>query len=66
MTRRWLFVVVALNLVVLVALAFLYLHLMVSPGPVAYTHLDVYKRQVLPSVGRARHVRSEARDNLRT
>jgi hypothetical protein len=41
MTRRWLFVVVALNLSVLVALAFLYPHLMVSPVPLIKGHAEL-------------------------
>ena len=41
MTRRWLFVVVGLNLVVLVALAFVYPHLMVSPGPLVKGHAEL-------------------------
>ena len=41
MTRRWLFAVVALNLVVLVALAFIYPHLMVSPGPLVKGHASL-------------------------
>lgn len=38
MTRRWVLIIVALNLVGLVALAFIYPHLMVSPGPLIAGH----------------------------
>ncbi|RYF48453.1 MAG: hypothetical protein EOO38_10065 [Cytophagaceae bacterium] len=39
--RPVLLIVIALNLVVLVALAFVYPHLMVSPGPLVKGHADL-------------------------
>jgi hypothetical protein len=36
--RPWLQVVIAVNLIVLIALAFIYPHLMISPGPLASGH----------------------------
>ncbi|MBP6854534.1 MAG: cytochrome c3 family protein [Rhodoferax sp.] len=41
MKGRWLFIVIAANLVVLVALAFVYPHLMVSPGALVRGHADL-------------------------
>ena len=42
MTRRpVLMIVIALNLVVLVALAFIFPHLMVSPGPLVKGHAEL-------------------------
>ncbi len=41
MKRRWLLIVIAANLVVLVALAFVYPHLMVSPGPLVRGHAEL-------------------------
>ncbi len=41
MKGRWLFWVIAANLVALVALAFVYPHLMVSPGPVIAAHAEI-------------------------
>jgi len=38
---RWLFWIIAANLLVLVGLAFAYPHLMVSPGPVVAAHAEV-------------------------
>jgi len=38
---RWLFWIIAANLVALVALAFAYPHLMVSPGPVVTAHAEI-------------------------
>ena len=40
---RWLYWVIAANLLALVALAFVYPHLMVSPGPVVAAHVDIGK-----------------------
>ena len=37
----WLLIVIAANLVVLVALAFVYPHLMVSPGPLTRGHAEL-------------------------
>lgn len=39
--QSWLFIVIAANLVVLVALAFVYPHLMVSPGPLSRGHAEL-------------------------
>ena len=41
MKGRWLWIVISANLLVLVALAFVYPHLMLSPGAVSYTHLTL-------------------------
>jgi hypothetical protein len=41
MKRRWLWIVIAANLVVLVALAFVYPHLMVSPGALVAGHAEL-------------------------
>jgi hypothetical protein len=41
MTRRWIWVLVSLNLVLLVSLVFIFPHLMVSPGRVAAGHTDI-------------------------
>lgn len=41
MKGRWLFWIIAGNLVALVALAFVYPHLMVSPGPVIAAHAEI-------------------------
>ena len=41
MSRRWVLIIVALNLVGLVALAFIYPHLMVSPGPLIKAHTEL-------------------------
>ena len=41
MTRRWLIAVIAVNLVVTVALAFVYPHLMVSPGALIGAHAEL-------------------------
>jgi hypothetical protein len=41
MTRRWVWVIVILNLLVLVGLAFVYPHLMVSPGQVVSAHAEI-------------------------
>lgn len=41
MTRRWVWVVVSLNLLALVGLVFVYPHLMVSPGPVVSAHAEI-------------------------
>jgi len=38
MKRRWIMLLIAANLVVLVALAFVYPHLMISPGPLMAEH----------------------------
>jgi hypothetical protein len=38
---RWLWIVISANLVVLVALAFVYPHLMVSPGPLVQGHAEL-------------------------
>ena len=38
---RWLFWVIAANLLVLVGLAFAYPHLMISPGPVITGHAEI-------------------------
>lgn len=43
MKRRWLIGIIAANLLVLVALAFAYPHLMVSPGPVVSAHAEIGK-----------------------
>jgi Class III cytochrome C family len=43
MTRPWVWVVVVLNLVVLVGLAVVYPHLMVSPGQVVTAHAEIAK-----------------------
>lgn len=41
MTKRWVWIVVSLNLALLVALVFLFPHLMVSPGQVVTAHADI-------------------------
>ena len=41
MKGRWFFIVIAANLVALVLLAFVYPHLMLSPGPVVVGHADI-------------------------
>ena len=41
MKQRWLLLLIAANLVALVALIFVYPHLMVSPGPVITAHADI-------------------------
>lgn len=41
MKGRWLFWIIAANLLALVGLAFAYPHLMVSPGPVVTAHADI-------------------------
>jgi len=41
MKRPWVWLVVALNLVALIALVFLYPHLMVSPGAVMTAHQEL-------------------------
>ena len=41
MKGRWLFWIIAANLLVLVGLAFVYPHLMVSPGPVVTAHAEI-------------------------
>jgi len=41
MTRRWVWVVVSLNLAALLALVFIYPHLMVSPGKVIAGHAEI-------------------------
>jgi len=41
MTRRWVWIIVTLNLVALIALVFVYPHLMVSPGAVMSAHQEV-------------------------
>ena len=43
MTRRWILVVIALNLVALVALAFYMPQQMISPGPLMPAHADISK-----------------------
>jgi hypothetical protein len=41
MTRRWTWIVVSLNLIALIALVFVYPHLMVSPGAVVAGHAEI-------------------------
>ena len=41
MKGRWLLAVIAANLLVLVALVFIYPHLMVSPGPLVQGHAEL-------------------------
>lgn len=41
MKNRWVWLVVALNLIALIALVFIYPHLMVSPGPVIAAHAEI-------------------------
>ncbi len=41
MTRRWVWILVSLNLVLLIALVFVFPHLMVSPGQVVAAHADI-------------------------
>ncbi len=41
MKRRWLLIVISANLLVLLALVFVYPHLMVSPGPLVAAHADL-------------------------
>lgn len=41
MKRRWLLIIISANLLVLVALAFIYPHLMVSPGPLMSGHAQL-------------------------
>jgi hypothetical protein len=41
MKRRWVWIVIAINLLILVALAFVYPHLMVSPGPLVHGHAEL-------------------------
>jgi len=41
MKRPWLMLIVAANLVVIVALAFIYPHLMLSPGPLMPAHAQL-------------------------
>ncbi|NVO06708.1 MAG: class III cytochrome C family protein [Rhodoferax sp.] len=41
MTRRWVLVLVSLNLAALLALVFMYPHLMLSPGPVSAGHAAI-------------------------
>ena len=41
MTRRWVWILVSLNLALLVALAFIYPHLMVSPGALTAGHSEI-------------------------
>ncbi len=41
MKGRWLWIVISANLLVLVALAFVYPHLMVGPGPLTASHIEL-------------------------
>jgi hypothetical protein len=41
MKRRWFIALIAVNLLVMVALAFVYPHLMVSPGPLIGAHAEL-------------------------
>ena len=43
MKSKWLWIVIAANLVVLVSLVFIYPHLMVSPGPLVPEHAELAK-----------------------
>ena len=41
MRRGWLMALISANLAVLIALVFIYPHLMVSPGPVVSAHAEI-------------------------
>ena len=52
MKRGWLMALISANLAVLIALVFIYPHLMVSPGPVVAAHAELNTDDQNTALGR--------------